>query len=838
MNRSNFEAGLSISRALFAGAGLLLAGLLTPAQVPVVQVVFPSASSEIPIKQWQLVGPFKFEQKEIEAPDAEARSVGLNHDYLEDFGQEEAGIHAATFASLKTPRGGIALHKQFVNELISVNPKTNILELATANRPFDYGIAYVAVTLESPKDQDIVIAAGADDNMKLWLNHELLMTDHLVVHRAIRKFSKLAGARLKKGNNFLLAKAGNLTGDWRVIVTLYPHARALELAGGNAISPILVNSVVPAGQPLELRGDLVPVAEDIRAEVADSRHVVVDSWTLKPARKMTKSLEKLETNRSYYCRLISGGQTVGKPFFYGDIETGYQNVSQTAEPFEAKNQQVAIDLQAELARLKHLLKPESRGSDAWDQKVAALFAELESNFAALGQSIESFLRASGTHLRGYRSSVDKQILNYWIYVPEGLQGVGKPIPLVIVLPWTALTNLPFLESYQIASFEEAERYRILGDEYGFAVLQVWGRGSNLGGTAIWNTEVFEALDAVRADYPIDSARIYLVGDCEGGRQALLLAERYPGRFAAVAVEGPITILRGRSPYTGPWIQFASPIASAGSLLDTPVFISHDAGGNPPPEDSEVFTSVGRKAGADITFVRTEGGLHGFSQDPMGVKRSLFEFFRGRTRTLSPHNIQANSVLQRFVGGHGPIEDAFGGPVLIVEGTHGTGAERAVVHEIVQELLTEWRKAYFVDCPARRDTEVTPLDIDKYNLVLVGDNDTNGLIKRMSTGLPLRSTRDKVNLGGKDYEGQALGYEFIAPNPLRPGRYAVVIGMNQWVSPKAWRLHPSKEGVCDYFVFDLQGPAPRLKDAGYFDAAFWQLPGVAKTTSARAQGRDH
>jgi pimeloyl-ACP methyl ester carboxylesterase len=826
MNRTPFKTLSVVLRGLILGLGLLLGGNFAAAQVPVVQAVFPAADSEVAIKQWQLLGPFRFEQKDIEAPDAETRLVGLNHDYLADFGQNEASVDAAAFASLKTPKEGVALHKQFVNELIVGNPKTNILELATANRPFDYGIAYLAVIVESPEDQDVVIAAGADDNLKLWLNHEQLMSDHLVVHRAIRKFSKLAGVRLKKGSNFLLVKAGNLTGDWRVIVTLYPRFRALELAGGNAINPILEASVVSAGEPLVLRGDLIPTSKDTHAEVTDSKHGVVDSWKPDAGRKITRSLEKLEKDRVYYCRITAAGQPIEKPFYYGDLETGYQSLFEQAQPFEAKDEQVAIDLQAQLARLKHLLKPENRTSDAWDQKVAASFAELESNFAALTQGVETFLRAPGTHLRGYRSSVDNQILNYWIHVPDGLQRTGAAIPLVIVLPWTALTNLPFLESYQIASFEEAERYRILGDAYGFAVLQVWGRGSNLGGTAIWNADVFEALDAVREDYPIDSARIFLVGDCEGGRQALLLGERYPQRFAAIAVEGPITMIRNRSPYFGPWIQFASPISEVGTLLNTPVFISHEEQGNPPAQDSALFSSLGQKAGVDITFVRTEGGQHGFSQDPMGVKRSLFEFFRGKRHTPSPNGVPVNSLLQRFGVGHGPIEDAFGRSVLIVEGTQGTPAQHEVVHDLVQELLAEWRNAYFVDCPSKRDTEVSASDIENSNLILVGDSGTNSIIHRISDGLPLLATGSHISLGGKEFEGHVLGYEFIAPNPLRQGRYVVVIGMNQWTAMKHWRLHPSRDGICDFFVYDLEGSSPRLTGAGYFDGTFWQPSSLA------------
>jgi hypothetical protein len=173
-------------------------------------------------------------------------------------------------------------------------------------------------------------------------------------------------------------------------------------------------------------------------------------------------------------------------------------------------------------------------------------------------------------------------------------------------------------------------------------------------------------------------------------------------------------------------------------------------------------------------------------------------------------------------GRGPIEEAFGSPVLIVEGTLGTSAQHSVVHELVKELQDEWRKAYFVDCPIRMDTDISDSDIRNYNLIIVGDDATNSIAKRFGTHSPLRTTGQGISLAAKTYEGTHLGYEFIIPNPLNPAKDAIVIGMSQWQSVRRWGLHPSRDGICDYFVFDLHGTAARLKDAGYFDESFWQV----------------
>jgi predicted esterase len=687
----------------------------------------------------------------------------------------------------------------------------NILELAAARMPMDYAVGYAAVVVESPEDRDIVIAVGADDQARIWLNHELLATDSNTAAHGLTKVRILAGAKLNKGENFLLVKLGNLKDDWRLMVTLFPFERGLELARDNAVNPILVSGVVPTGQPLRLRGDLLPATDRVQVEIANARHERVDSAEVAMTPVMTHAIGKIPANRLYYCRVTAGSVTEERPFYYGDLDAGYKRLSEWAARLHVSDETANIGLRAEFMRLNHLLLPSSQSSEYWDQKLAASFAQVEDVLAATEKGAETFRRAPGTHLRGYRAAVDGQVQHYWIHIPDKALRSGKPMPIVIVLPYATGTHLPFLESYFLAAFDETERYRLLGDEFGYAVLQVWGRGNNMGGTAIGTADVFEALDSVRRDYPIDSDRMYLLGYCEGGRIALLLAEHYPDRFAALAAEAPITNSGSQPGFLARWVRFSSPVAMIDRLVNTPVFISHDEGDDSPPiRESVQFVERSKAVGVDATLVRVRGGLHGIYQNPMAEKRSLFEFFVGKQRAQQPRAVSPSEMV------HGPIEAAFAAPVLVVEGSTGAAADHAVVHGLAEEMRSEWRKAYFVDCPTKKDSQVTEADIRKYNLVLIGDKATNSLVRRMGDHLPLRATATGVTAGTKTYPGERLGYEFIASNPLNPDRQVVVIGMNHWTEAKAWRLYPSRDGVCDYFVFDLQGPTPRLRDGGYFE----------------------
>src|SRR6202042_1470031 len=107
--------------------------------------------------QWQLIGPFRFDKKDMDVPDVERRPVGLNRDFLQDLGLDESSVNAASFLSAKTAKAGIVLDPRFANKLTATQPKTNILQLTSHKQPIDYAVVYAAAVIESPRDQDVLI---------------------------------------------------------------------------------------------------------------------------------------------------------------------------------------------------------------------------------------------------------------------------------------------------------------------------------------------------------------------------------------------------------------------------------------------------------------------------------------------------------------------------------------------------------------------------------------------------------------------------------------------------------------------------------------------------------
>lgn len=810
---------------LVTGVGLLC-GLLcivpdTSKSIPTLSLKRLDGNSEIAIKNWQLVGPFTFDKEDLKVPQAESVAVGLGRtkDYLRQFGptENEAGMSDLTrIAKIKisSPSAG-RVHSSRVSAFSS----NNIITLGSTQDSMQYSVNYFATEIVSAVDQDIVFAIGVTGNVKLWLNHSLLISDDYTTKRHIDKFQHIVGAHLKKGHNFLLIKLGYLE-DWdriQLMATIYSRERGLSLAHLNGANPILRESVIKPNAPLRLHFDLFNGASTATMSILNDSKAILKTSTFSVDHDASYSLSGMKEDEIYLCRMSVGSELIERPFYYGSIAHGYNNLLAEAHALKHISSSSQIDLFAELERTKLLLPDKMHAMERWDEMVTDSFWAVRQGLKELHQGDAAFRTATGTHLRGYQSSVDQSIQYYWLHVPSKVPRTEKSFPLVIILPFEVPKNNRFLESYFINASNYTERYRILGDEYGFAVAQLWARGNRHLGTAIEASDVFDALAAIRRDYRVDASRIYLMGYCEGGTRALLLAEHYPNTFAAIATDHPVTN-KGNSQSV--WMQYSSPITAIQQLRGTPVYISHDKE-EPFPRirDSEDFAKRGRAMGVDITFVQKHGGggIHGFSQDPAQDIRSFFEFFK--TKYL-PTNEETPSTLRkqnfaRFPVGTGPIEDAFGGPVLIVEGTLGNPEERESVHQLSQQLVDEWRKTYFVDCPMKRDVDLLDEDLHRKTLILVGDTRTNRQIKHFANYLPMRSSPEGISIGNRVILGQHLGYIYRFSNPVSPEGTAIVVGMNNWARSPSFGIVPSRDGIYDYFVIDLTGTTARQVANGYY-----------------------
>lgn len=155
--------------------------------------------------------------------------------------------------------------------------------------------------------------------------------------------------------------------------------------------------------------------------------------------------------------------------------------------------------------------------------VANTIKGLDHGLARAADASFSWESRKGRIVRGYRSKVDGSVQPYGLIIPDSYDG-SKPVRLDLVLHGRGneLTEVSFIAAHE-------------GDKpvtQDYITLDVFGRGNNAYRWA-GETDVFEALDSVKARYKIDEKKIVLRGFSMGGAGAWHIGLHYPDKWAAV-----------------------------------------------------------------------------------------------------------------------------------------------------------------------------------------------------------------------------------------------------------------------------------------------------------------
>lgn len=186
------------------------------------------------------------------------------------------------------------------------------------------------------------------------------------------------------------------------------------------------------------------------------------------------------------------------------------------------------------------------------------------------------------------------------------------------------------------------------------------------------------------------------------------------------------------------------------------------------------------------------------------------------------------------GLQGPIDDAFASPFLCVRGT-GKAWNEAVgawSEANLRRFAYEWQRYFRGELPIKDDTAVTDEDVRRYNLVLFGDPGSNRWIARALPDLPVRWTKDCMELGHERHRAGGHVPVLIQPSPLAPGRYVVLNSGHTFhereLSSLNYLLFPR---LGDWAVLRIGSKVPEnasgpldeeVLRAGFFDEQ-WRLP---------------
>lgn len=197
-----------------------------------------------------------------------------------------------------------------------------------------------------------------------------------------------------------------------------------------------------------------------------------------------------------------------------------------------------IDNKAHAADVAALVKAVDlalKHGEFYSEKELPLAAETldlaEARLEALDEGGElPWLKERGLVVRGHRSAIDDSYQPYGLEIPDGLD-LSKPVPLLVWLHGRGdkATDLHFLNQCRKRSQAFGGFFK---DQDEAIVLHPFGRQC-VGWKHAGEIDVFEAIEAVKADYPIDPDRVILAGFSMGGAGAWHIGAHYRDRFCGV-----------------------------------------------------------------------------------------------------------------------------------------------------------------------------------------------------------------------------------------------------------------------------------------------------------------
>lgn len=269
-------------------------------------------------------------------------------------------------------------------------------------------------------------------------------------------------------------------------------------------------------------------------------------------------------------------------------------------------------------------------------------------------ALPPWLNGAGPKVCGFRSQIDDSVQPFGIHLPEELFGSNRtPGPLLV---WLAgrndkRTELAFLEERWKGKPEFTPPRTI--------VLFPYGRFCNATKFA-GETDVFEAIAALRSRWPVDPRRIALAGFSMGGASAWHLGAHHAGRWCAVmpgagfaeTAEYAKVFAPGKEPPPSweqtLWAQYDATKAAL-NLFNVPTS-AYSGGDDPQKQAAEMMTKAAAAEG--VSFPHVIGPKTGHKYEP-GAKAELAKWLeeqiaKGRPEMparvrLVTHTLRYNSM---------------------------------------------------------------------------------------------------------------------------------------------------------------------------------------------------
>jgi hypothetical protein len=690
------------------------------------------------------------------------------------------------------------------------------------------GVAYVACSIIAHESRAVYFLFGSADAEKAWLNGTLLPT--YPSKHGLNTYQDAVVGALRPGKNLLFVKVIRLSNPmWGITVRLEPtiaSAVGIALRSQDSLNGMLLKRVVvQRNQAIVLEPRGVPPGARFWATVANHQGKVVAAMILGGTRDRWKAGKQIPDGL-YRLTIHAGMKAYGEDFIIGPVAELAERLLNKAHSLRM-TKRGAIDVDALGRRLAILLKASQqdggRDQRELEKKFVYTLGELDQIIDRLKESREAFADLPGLHIRGLQSRIDDSIQYYRLFIPATYRRSSPGLPLVIMNPTDMSASRPFIESVFIAEQAEAEHLSAVAERYGLGILW-WGYRAQPTGAALEFTHYDEVLREVERDYAIDPHRIYLLGACSGCAISIMVAVRWPHRFAAVGMLNPAFTL-SRSPSVNDmdsfglfsdfqaWLNHNDEVPAYLRLRALPTYVVNE-GAEPGHGDLNKSLEFGKEAKAANFPALVEQRPETLAQH-FGAWNELLGWL-AMQRLARPSDRSVERDLDPGVTGRS-IADVFARRFIVVVGTGGSNADRSAIARMGKQFQDSWAQTCYVPCRVCTDRDFDAAKDGDSNLVLIGNARTNSVWRNVASRLPIACGIDYLKLGAHEWHEKDLGFEVDLQNPLNSQTQVVLVGGDLLDGVRLGATNLAVNGWFDFAVWRNNQGKAQLVDAGIWTA---------------------
>ena len=551
------------------------------------------------VKEWNAIGPFEFDTLK-----QQPQNTFQNRD-LALFGVDEENFEATDSVKFSNSK-----FKPFV--IHCPNSSVKLFEHIDKKFLRNKSNFYLYTTVYSECEKEVVFMFDGSRNYKVWVNKKQVL-EVLNKENTIKNCDRFLWIKLRKGNNTVFVKANRGTNQysWGILMVVAPENMAQKIFKENYLTDFVNDPFVSDSLSIYLG----PYT-DARLKVTDfDNKVNLDKKCFnKYQRSFFVKCSELHDGL-YLAKLFLGQDSIEELIYKGKMFEYIKNLKYEAQKLRCEKDAFE-DIKVAIDRLDFLLEKMNERSESeiryYHRNLLYYARNLDAliNYVKKNKNDKLF---PGTILKTYYSKEDSKVYQFMFHANKNLVN-EKPMPLILFVPY-ALVDESMSRSWYIGNLDQIALDKRNADNYGFAVAWPFMKGKTYQTSKDAIDDTKNVLRVLKKDYNLDTAQIYLNGECVGGQRALLLAEKCPDWFAGISVRAPIT-MQGTNE--------DRPIDFVQNLYNVPVCIQHGMDDDRVPiRDTRNFAAEAQKNGQKIKVMETETGHLSFTDDE---RRFNFVYF--------------------------------------------------------------------------------------------------------------------------------------------------------------------------------------------------------------------